>query len=53
VPFIERYRKEATQGLDNSHLRHIDQRLSYLREHEDCRKVILSSIEQQGNKAQH
>ncbi|NQY38009.1 MAG: RNA-binding transcriptional accessory protein [Alteromonadaceae bacterium] len=47
VPFIARYRKEVTQGLDDNHLRHLDQRLSYLRELADRRKVILTSIEQQ------
>jgi uncharacterized protein len=48
VPFIARYRKEVTQGLDDNHLRHLDQRLSYLRDLEDRRKVILTSITQQG-----
>jgi len=48
VPFIARYRKEATQGLDDNHLRHLDQRLVYLRELENRRKVIITSIEQQG-----
>ncbi len=48
VPFIARYRKEATQGLDDNHLRHLDQRLRYLRDLSDRRKVILTSIEQQG-----
>jgi uncharacterized protein len=48
VPFIARYRKEATQGLDDSHLRHLDQRLTYLRDLEDRRKVIVTSITQQG-----
>lgn len=48
VPFIARYRKEVTQGLDDNHLRHLDQRLSYLRELEDRRKLILTNIEQQG-----
>ncbi len=47
VPFIARYRKEATQGLDDNHLRHLDQRLSYLRELDDRRQVILTSIKQQ------
>jgi uncharacterized protein len=47
VPFIARYRKEATQGLDDNHLRHLAQRLSYLRELEDRRQVILISIKQQ------
>ena len=48
VPFIARYRKEATQGLDDNHLRHLDQRLRYLRDLADRKKVILLSIEQQG-----
>jgi uncharacterized protein len=48
VPFIARYRKEVTQGLDDNHLRYLDQRLSYLRDLEDRRQVILSTIDQQG-----
>jgi len=48
VPFIARYRKEVTQGLNDNHLRHLDQRLGYLRDLEDRRKVILTSIDQQG-----
>ncbi|MEW6983792.1 Tex family protein [Colwelliaceae bacterium 6471] len=48
VPFIARYRKEATQGLDDNHLRHLAQRLGYLRELEERRKVILTNIEHQG-----
>ncbi len=47
VPFIARYRKEATQGLDDNHLRHLAQRLIYLRELEDRRQVIMTSIKQQ------
>ena len=47
VPFIARYRKEATQGLDDNHLRHLAQRLSYLRELDERRHVILVSIKQQ------
>jgi len=47
VPFIARYRKEATQGLDDNHLRHLAQRLSYLRDLEARRQVILTSIKQQ------
>jgi uncharacterized protein len=49
VPFIARYRKELTNGLDDNHLRHLDQRLAYLRELADRRKLILTNIEQQGN----
>jgi uncharacterized protein len=48
VPFIARYRKEATQGLDDNHLRHLGQRLGYLRELNDRREVILTNIKQQG-----
>ncbi|SET19916.1 Tex family protein [Thalassotalea agarivorans] len=48
VPFIARYRKEVTGGLDDGHLRHLSQRLTYLRELEDRRQVVLASIEQQG-----
>ncbi|MCP4988143.1 MAG: RNA-binding transcriptional accessory protein [Colwellia sp.] len=47
VPFIARYRKEATKGLDDNHLRHLAQRLSYLRELADRRQAILTSIKQQ------
>ena len=48
VPFIARYRKEATQGLDDNHLRHLAQRLTYLRDLTARRKVIIANIEQQG-----
>ncbi len=48
VPFIARYRKEATQGLDDNHLRHLDQRLTYLRELSERRSSIVKSIEEQG-----
>ncbi len=47
VPFIARYRKEATQGLDDNHLRHLAQRLTYLRELDERRQVIITSIKQQ------
>ena len=47
VPFIARYRKEATQGLDDNHLRELASRLTYLRDLEGRRQVILTSIEQQ------
>ncbi|NQY89949.1 MAG: RNA-binding transcriptional accessory protein [Colwellia sp.] len=47
VPFIARYRKEATQGLDDNHLRHLAQRLSYLRDLDARRQVIFTSIKQQ------
>jgi uncharacterized protein len=48
VPFVARYRKEATGALDDTQLRTLDERLRYLRELEDRRKQILDSIEQQG-----
>lgn len=48
VPFIARYRKEVTQGLDDNHLRHLAQRLVYLRDLAARRKVIIANIEQQG-----
>lgn len=48
VPFIARYRKEATGGLDDTQLRNLDSRLGYLRELEDRRGVILNSITEQG-----
>jgi len=48
VPFIARYRKEATDGLDDIQLRELETRLIYLRELEDRRKAVLKSIEEQG-----
>lgn len=48
VPFISRYRKEATGGLDDIQMREIEARLAYLRELEDRRATILRSIEEQG-----
>ncbi|WP_334119238.1 Tex family protein [Limnobacter sp.] len=48
VPFIARYRKEATGGLDDAVLRDLQERLVYLRELEDRRSSILESIESQG-----
>jgi len=48
VPFIARYRKEVTGGLDDTQLRTLETRLVYLRELEDRRAAILSSIEEQG-----
>lgn len=47
VPFISRYRKEVTGGLDDTQLRNLEQRLGYLRELEDRRATILKSIEEQ------
>jgi uncharacterized protein len=48
VPFVARYRKEATGGLDDVQLRELDYRLGYLRELEDRRAAILKSIDEQG-----
>jgi uncharacterized protein len=48
VPFIARYRKEATQGLDDIQLRELEARLSYLRELEDRRTAVLKSVDEQG-----
>ncbi|OOF46242.1 RNA-binding transcriptional accessory protein [Rodentibacter trehalosifermentans] len=48
IPFIARYRKEATGGLDDTQLRYFETRLGYLRELEDRRQSILKSIEEQG-----
>ena len=47
VPFIARYRKEATGGLDDIQLRNLEERLRYLRELDDRRVTIISSIEEQ------
>ncbi len=48
VPFIARYRKEATDGLDDTQLRTLEVRLSYVRELEARRAVVLESIKSQG-----
>ncbi|MCG9627269.1 RNA-binding transcriptional accessory protein [Vibrio mediterranei] len=48
VPFIARYRKEVTGGLDDTQLRTLDSRLSYLRELDERRQTILKSIDEQG-----
>ena len=48
VPFIARYRKEVTGGLDDTQLRTLEERLTYLRDLEDRRAAILASIEEQG-----
>ncbi|HWP19807.1 MAG TPA: Tex family protein [Burkholderiaceae bacterium] len=48
VPFIARYRKEATGGLDDAQLRDLETRLVYLRELEERRQAVLKSIEEQG-----
>lgn len=47
VPFIARYRKEATGGLDDTQLRNLEERLRYLREMEERRAAILKSISEQ------
>ncbi|PQJ83283.1 Tex family protein [Aliivibrio sifiae] len=47
IPFIARYRKEVTEGLDDTQLRTLDTRLTYLRELDDRRKTILKSIKEQ------
>lgn len=48
VPFIARYRKEVTGGLDDVQLRQLSERLVYLRELEDRKQTIIKSIEEQG-----
>ena len=48
IPFIARYRKEATGALDDTQLRYFESRLNYLRELDDRRQTILRSIEEQG-----
>jgi len=48
VPFVARYRKEATGGLDDAQLRTLEERLGYLRELEERRAQVLESIEAQG-----
>ena len=48
VPFVARYRKEATGGLDDIQLRELEHRLGYLRELEERRAAVLKSIEEQG-----
>ncbi|MCR5881824.1 RNA-binding transcriptional accessory protein [Rhizobacter sp. J219] len=48
VPFIARYRKEATDGLDDTQLRDLEARLGYLRELEERRAAVLKSIDEQG-----
>ncbi|HET6397811.1 MAG TPA: Tex-like N-terminal domain-containing protein, partial [Pseudoxanthomonas sp.] len=48
VPFIARYRKEVTGGLDDTQLRNLEVRLAYLREMEERRAAILASIGEQG-----
>src|SRR5947209_10923905 len=48
VPFVARYRKEATGGLDDAQLRTLEERLGYLRELEERRTAILDSVREQG-----
>ena len=48
VPFISRYRKEVTGGLDDTQMRLLEERLNYLRELDDRRQSVLASIEEQG-----
>ena len=48
IPFIARYRKEATGALDDEVLRNLYERLNYLRNHEEKKQTVLSSIEEQG-----
>ncbi|MEW1955267.1 Tex family protein [Terrabacter sp. NPDC080008] len=48
VPFVARYRKEVTGGLDDAQLRTLEERLGYLRELEERRAAVLASIEEQG-----
>jgi uncharacterized protein len=48
VPFIARYRKEVTEGLDDTQLRELESRLAYLRELEERRAAVLKSIDEQG-----
>ncbi len=48
VPFISRYRKEVTNGLDDTQLRHLEERLGYLRELDERRASILKTIDEQG-----
>ncbi|PKO81332.1 MAG: RNA-binding transcriptional accessory protein [Betaproteobacteria bacterium HGW-Betaproteobacteria-13] len=48
VPFISRYRKEVTGGLDDTQLRLLEERLGYLRELEDRRSTVIASVDEQG-----
>src|SRR3954452_14334072 len=48
VPFVARYRKEVTGGLDDTQLRTLEERLGYLRELEERRAAVLASIAEQG-----
>ena len=48
VPFVARYRKEVTGGLDDTQLRNLEERLGYLRELEERRAAVIASIDEQG-----
>ncbi|MBM3115598.1 Tex family protein [Jeongeupia naejangsanensis] len=48
VPFVARYRKEVTGGLDDTQLRSLDERLRYLRELEERRRSVIGSVDEQG-----
>ena len=48
IPFIARYRKEATGALNDEQLRHLDERLRYLRSLEERKAAVIASIEEQG-----
>src|SRR5258708_2736499 len=48
VPFVARYRKEITGGLDDTQLRNLEERLNYLRELEERRSAVLNSVREQG-----
>ncbi|WP_432720257.1 Tex family protein [Jeongeupia wiesaeckerbachi] len=48
VPFVARYRKEVTGGLDDTQLRTLDERLRYLRELEERRRSVIGSVDEQG-----
>jgi len=48
VPFISRYRKEVTGGLDDTQMRQLEERLRYLREMEERRETIIASVSEQG-----
>ncbi len=52
VPFIARYRKEVTGGLDDTQMRFMEERLQYLRDMEDRRSAIIKSIDEQGKLTQ-
>ena len=53
VPFISRYRKEKTGGLDDTQLRKLEERLGYLRELEERRVTVLKAIGDQGKLETH